>query len=79
MNEEPMEEEIPAQVLVSVKIEKMDISMTGLASLADSPSTSQDMKPVVKGKACLQEGVSRKSCVCGVETLMIFSTRTFRI
>ncbi|XP_041743092.1 E3 ubiquitin-protein ligase RAD18-like [Coregonus clupeaformis] len=45
VNEEPMEEEIPAQVLVSVK---MDISMTGLASLADSPSTSQDMKPVVK-------------------------------
>uniref|UniRef100_A0A8C7WLP9 RING-type E3 ubiquitin transferase n=1 Tax=Oncorhynchus mykiss TaxID=8022 RepID=A0A8C7WLP9_ONCMY len=48
VNEEPMEEEIPAQVLVSVKIEKMDISMTGLSSLADSPSTSQDMKPVVK-------------------------------
>ncbi|XP_064822272.1 E3 ubiquitin-protein ligase RAD18-like isoform X4 [Oncorhynchus masou masou] len=47
VNEEPMEE-IPAQVLVSVKIEKMDISMTGLLSLADSPSTSQDMKPVVK-------------------------------
>ncbi|XP_029539092.2 E3 ubiquitin-protein ligase RAD18 isoform X2 [Oncorhynchus nerka] len=48
VNEEPMEEEIPAQVLVSVKIEKMDISMTGLSSLADSASTSQDMKPVVK-------------------------------
>ncbi|XP_055771021.1 E3 ubiquitin-protein ligase RAD18-like isoform X2 [Salvelinus fontinalis] len=46
VNKDPMEEEIP--VLVSVKIEKMDISMTGLASLADSPSTSQDMKPVVK-------------------------------
>ncbi|KAM9535295.1 E3 ubiquitin-protein ligase RAD18 isoform 2-T5 [Salvelinus alpinus] len=46
VNKEPMEEEIP--VLVSVKIEKMDISMTGLSSLADSPSTSQDMKPVVK-------------------------------
>lgn len=61
-----MEEEIPAQVLVAVKIEKMDISMTGLASLADSPSTSQDVKPVVKGEACLQEGI------------MICSTRTFR-
>nr|XP_029539096.1 E3 ubiquitin-protein ligase RAD18 isoform X6 [Oncorhynchus nerka] len=48
VNEEPMEEEIPAQVLVSVKIEKMDISMTGLSFLADSASTSQDMKPVVK-------------------------------
>ncbi|KAL0978322.1 hypothetical protein UPYG_G00168910 [Umbra pygmaea] len=41
VKEEPMEEEIPSQ---SVKTEKLDIP-TGLADL---PSTSQDIKPVIK-------------------------------
>ncbi|XP_064824451.1 E3 ubiquitin-protein ligase RAD18-like isoform X2 [Oncorhynchus masou masou] len=41
-------EDIPPQVLVSVKMEKIDFSMTGLASLADSQSSSQDLKPLVK-------------------------------
>ncbi|XP_024283143.1 E3 ubiquitin-protein ligase RAD18 isoform X3 [Oncorhynchus tshawytscha] len=47
VKEEPIED-IPPQVLVSVKMEKIDFSMTGLASLADSQSSSQDLKPLVK-------------------------------
>uniref|UniRef100_A0A4W5K370 RING-type E3 ubiquitin transferase n=1 Tax=Hucho hucho TaxID=62062 RepID=A0A4W5K370_9TELE len=44
VKEEPIED-IPARVLVSVKMEKIDFSMTGLA---DSQSSSQDLKPLVK-------------------------------
>ncbi|XP_035652949.1 E3 ubiquitin-protein ligase RAD18-like isoform X1 [Oncorhynchus keta] len=47
VKEEPIEDILP-QVLVSVKMEKIDFSMTGLASLADSQSSSQDLEPLVK-------------------------------
>ncbi|KAK6321314.1 hypothetical protein J4Q44_G00082900 [Coregonus suidteri] len=47
VKEEPIED-IPAKVLVSVKMEKIDISVTGLAPLADSQSSSQNLKPLVK-------------------------------
>lgn len=50
MKSEPMTEEIPAQVMVSVKMEKMDISVLESYKMADSPSTSKD-NPVVKGEA----------------------------
>ena len=79
VKEEPIED-IPPQVLVSVKMEKIDFSMTGLASLADSQSSSQDLKPLVKGKACLLTDCLQEFFfsvrVC-VKTLILFSIGKF--
>lgn len=49
VKEECMEVEIPAPMTVSVKLERVDSTISVLeGTIADSPSTSQNVKPVVK-------------------------------